>query len=287
MSLRSVDRRACEELAAAPGTEFEGVQRFLDANAEPRLLALEALFRSLRDIPLSVSEAAVGAAKLAWWQQELARASEEGSQHPVVRALLDADALSLSSDDEFTAYLHALVMALQEDLVEDVVTLRRQLGETVGREARLMVGMGIGDVEPLVTSSCAARLLELLRTLSRPNGEHRWLPLDLVARHGFRSGEANADRAGLVRDLAEIALDWRRSAPIDLDACTTPETRFLALRDALVGRRLTRAARRPARWLRDHHRLTLGDVLATWRCARRFGPAPTACSPAESSGRND
>ena len=160
--------------------------------------------------------------------------------------------------------------ALQEDMPQDLGAFRGQLRETAGREARLLAGKGRGDEEALVASACATRLLELLRTLSRRQGEHRWLPLDLVARHGFRGGDADGARAALVKDLAETALVWRSEAPIDPGACGDPGKHFLALRDILAGRRLARAAKRPQSWLDARQRLTVGDVFTTWRRARRL-----------------
>lgn len=278
MGLRDTDRAACEELAGAPGAEFEAIRGFLPNEAEMRMLALEALFRSLRDIPLTVSDPAVGVAKIGWWQRELAVAREEGSQHPVVRALLETGALAVVERGAFAAYLHALVAALQEESIPDTGALHEALAETAGAEATLLASESGADPQALVQAGCAARLLELARTLGRPAGQFDWLPLDLVARHGFRSadGPGSSSRERLVEELALLASGWRAEVPLTGAACDTEGAAFLALRDRLVGRRLERAARRPRALLEGSRRGAAGDVFAAWRAARRLRPVMEA-----------
>lgn len=270
MSLSAPERLACEELARAPGTEFEGVQRFIPAAHEPRLLAFEALFRSLRDIPLSVSEPAVGLAKLGWWQKELAQASTKGSQHPVVRAMLVSGALAQLDLDLFNSYLHALMLQMQEECPADTAALGQSLRDTAGMEAQMLAGASAPD--PLISMACAARLLELMRTLSRPDAEHGWLPLDLVARHKLARGAdgSGAPREALVRDLVALTESWRVTAPPGPDDCKGAGAAYLVLRDSLVGKRLVRANRDPAGFLAGGQRPGFGEVMAVWNTARRL-----------------
>jgi len=268
-------RSACRDLAAAPGTEAEAVLRFVPGDEQDEVLALEALFRSMREVPVSVSDPAVGAAKLGWWQKELVEAAHQGSQHPVVTALLETNVLGRLDGDALNAYLHGLVVALQDEAVTDVAALRENLRSTVGQEAHLLAGGEGRAPDALVTAAAAARLLELARSLGRSGGNASWLPLDLVARHGFRAGEGPADegRAPLVSDLAAEALAWRREAPVAPAHGTNAGTRFLALKDVLVGRRLEWARRRPEQWLARGQGLRVTDVFAAWRGARRLAAA--------------
>ncbi len=270
MSLQAEDRAACEALAAAPGTAFEALYGFLPASDRDYLLAAEALFRSLREIPLSVSEPSIGAAKLAWWQKELAQAPTQGSQHPVARACLAAGVIERLHDEAFRDYLHALVVALQEDSVTDLAALRLHLRETAGREACMLAGDVAAPTESIVATAGAARLLELSRSLSRPDVAHSWLPMDLVARHRYGRNAGGEAREGLVGDLALTALNWRREFPLALDACNTAGGRYLGLLDRLIARRLARASRRPAAWLAARAAPGFGDVFRAWRTARRL-----------------
>lgn len=270
MMLGVPERSACEQLACAAGTEFEGVHRFIPAAHEPRLLALEALFRSLRDIPLSVSDPSVGLAKLGWWQQELALAPTRGSQHPVVRALADTGALDRLEQDQFVAYLHALMMQLQEDCPENVTNLEGSLRDTAGNEAGMLIGSPAPD--SLIGAACAARLLELIRTLAHTNSEHVWLPMDLVARHSLSRSSSGSDqsRAALVRDLARLAGQMRTPALLDsVNGCGAGGA-FILLRDSLVGKRLDRATGDPGGFLAGGQRAGFGEVFATWNTARRL-----------------
>lgn len=268
--LGETEREACEQLARAADTNFEGVHRFIPAAYEPRLLALEALFRSLRDVPLSVSDPSVGLAKLGWWQQELARARTEGSQHPVVRALIQTGVLEQLDQDQFNAYLHALMMQLQEDCLDNVAMLESSLRDTAGNEAGILIGSAAP--EACVAAACAARMLELMRTLAGTHSEHGWLPMDLVARHSLsRSTAGSAEsRAALVADLAGQAGQMRESAPVESAGGKGAGGAYIVLRDSLVGKRLARAMADPAAFLAGTQGPGFGEVFATWNTARRL-----------------
>ena len=272
MTLGPTERSACEELALVPGSEFEGVYRFLPSEAQETLLSLEALFRSLRDIPGGVSDPSVGVAKLAWWQQELARAPDEGSQHPVVRALLVSGALGGMDRDAFGDYLHALVTELQEEPVADFDVLRDRLARSAGAEARVLAGQGGFSDSQLKAAGASARLLELMRTLGRGDVVPGWLPMALVARHQVseQADASPAARAPVVADLACVARDWHRTAHLTPEAAQTPGERFLVLRAGLVERRLGQAEVQPERWLTHGGRGDLGEVFRTWRTARKL-----------------
>ncbi|MEE4175449.1 MAG: squalene/phytoene synthase family protein [Xanthomonadales bacterium] len=281
MSLGTTERAACEELALAPGTEFEGLFRFLPMEEQESQLSLEALLRSLRDIPLGVSDPSVGIAKLAWWQQELATAPTAGSQHPVVRALLESGALEAMDQHAFGDYLHALVTELQEEPPVNGGELQARLIRSAGAEARVRAGQGSLSAGQLEAAGAAARLLELMRTLAR--GPRRdsmpvWLPMDLVARHQLRGsgGDDPREQAPVVADLAGMALGWRTTQPLETAEPRTPGERLLVMRDALVGRRLRQASTNPKNWLRRGGLGGLGDVFSTWRLARRLARAPQA-----------
>ncbi len=272
MTVGTPERTACEELACTPRGEFAGVQRFIPAVHEPQLLAFEALFCSLRDIPVSVSDPSVGLAKLGWWQKELAQAATGGSQHPVVRAMIETGALDRLDPDCFNAYLHGLMMQLHDNCLNTTAELEATLRDTAGKEAQLL--MGSTPPAAMTGAACAARLLELLRALSDTDREHVWLPMDLMARHSVSrtAGGADDSRAALVHDLAELAGQWRNADQV-LRQCTDNKgagCAFIALRDGLVAKRLGQAMQMPAGFLTQDHRPRFGEVLATWNRARQL-----------------
>ena len=274
MTLAPAERAACGELALEEGAEFDLAYRFWPGPERDRLLALEALFRSLRDVPLTVSDPAVGVAKISWWQQELASVQENGSQHPVVRAGTMTEALPAASMGNFQSYLMQLLLALEDHSLSSVDMLREVLFQTAGEEAVIMTGCAPGDVAPgLRAAAAAARLLELMRTLARRATEHRWLPLDLMARHRLsRQDDSDAEaRQALVVSLAELAQQWRQSEP--LMPGSNASLRFLCLRDAVVARRLELVRRRPAQMLAGGLHTRPGDVLRCWWRARALQEA--------------
>lgn len=272
MTLGTPERAACEELACTPRGEFAGIQRFIPPVHEPQLLAFEALFRSIRDIPLTVSDPSVGLAKLGWWQKELVQAATGGSQHPVVRAMIETGALDRLDPDCFNAYLHGLMMQLHDTCLNTTAELEATLRETAGKEAQLLTGSP--PPATLMGAACAARLLELLRTLSNTNREHVWLPMDLVARHTVsrNAGGSDSSRAELVRDLAELAVQWREAggAVVDCAGEKGAGRAYMVLRDSLVGKRLVQAGQAPAGFLTRGDRPRFGEVLTTWNRARRL-----------------
>lgn len=272
--MREADRQACAALALAPGSTFSAVHGFVPVEARDALLALEALFRSLGPIPLSVSDPSVGIAKISWWQQELHRVSETGTQHPIVRALRDSGALEQLDSDRFNGYLHALVEQLQEEPLPDTAALEQWLDRSAGEEAQLIAGLNSGPATPLRCAGNALRLLELMHSSLQQDAAQAWLPMDLVARHQYRDGQASsASRDALAADLAGLAQSWRARAPIDPAACNSPGAGLVALRDGVVGRRLEALKRQPGPWLDQGQRTSMGDVFSTWRLARQLGRA--------------
>lgn len=270
--LADAERVACETLAAGPGSTFGAVMRFLPEDERAPMLACEALFCSLRDIPFDVSDPAVGVAKLGWWQKELAMATEAGSQHPVVRALIATETLECFDSDDFRDYLHALVVKLQAEPPRDVDALRRDLALTAGQEVRVLGGMHDSSDPAVGAAAASVRLLDLLGRLARNDGEHPWIPMDLVARHRYRggAGDATGSRADLAADLARQALAWRTEHPLDPRACTSPGARALALRDGVAARRLGQVTNDPGAWLAGPRRPGFGEVVSSWRLARRL-----------------
>lgn len=276
MTLGVQERAACENLALAPLADFAGVHRFIPAAHEPQLLAFEALFRSIRDIPLSVSDPSVGMAKLGWWQQELAKAASEGSQHPVVRAMVQTGALQRLDQECFIAYLHGLMMQLQDDCLSSTAELEATLRDTAGVEAQLLTGAQ--PTPAIIGAACAARLLELLRRLANTDAEHAWLPMDMMARHSVSRAAAGPDdaRTALVKDLAELAGQCRvKGLSESADFAGTgkqsgPGHAYIVLRDSLVGKRLAQASGNPAGFLAGTLRPGFGEVITSWKTARRL-----------------
>ncbi len=77
-----------QDKAAASGSSFYYAFLFLPAQRRAAITAFYAFCREVDDVVDEVSDPGVAAAKLAWWQQEVARAYAGQPQHPVTRALM-------------------------------------------------------------------------------------------------------------------------------------------------------------------------------------------------------
>ena len=77
-----------QDKAAASGSSFYYAFLFLPAQRRAAITAFYAFCREVDDVVDEVTDPGVAAAKLAWWQQEVARAYAGSPQHPVSRALM-------------------------------------------------------------------------------------------------------------------------------------------------------------------------------------------------------
>ncbi len=77
-----------QDKAAGSGSSFYYAFLFLPAQRRAAITAFYAFCREVDDVVDEVSDPGVAAAKLAWWQQEVARAYAGQPQHPVTRALM-------------------------------------------------------------------------------------------------------------------------------------------------------------------------------------------------------
>jgi phytoene synthase len=83
----SLPRAEPVENHAPPGSSIYYALRFLPPELRQALHALHGLVQEVRAIPEQVSDPGVAAAKLDWWQTELARACAGQAQHPTLRLL--------------------------------------------------------------------------------------------------------------------------------------------------------------------------------------------------------
>jgi hypothetical protein len=264
--------QACAERAPAAGAAGGLARRFLPPAQQSCVLAMEALFASLRAVPLGVSEPAVGLAKLAWWESELRDAATRSSQHPVVEALRRTGALGRLQPERFEPYLSAIAGRLDAAPFGAVCELRQWLRETRGAEALMLLARGPDDGPQGATAQLgtAAGLLELLEGWMPGAERPAWVPLDLVARAGTEDAKEDRGRAAMVAGLAKeelLALE-DVAVPETIAAGDAPAATFLAARHAVVRRRLHRLGRRPSA-APGGGAAGLGDVFAAWSAARR------------------
>lgn len=77
-----------QQRAAASGSSFYYTFLFLPQRRRLAITAFYAFCREVDDVVDNANDLSVAGAKLAWWQQEVARAFEGAASHPVTRALM-------------------------------------------------------------------------------------------------------------------------------------------------------------------------------------------------------
>lgn len=77
-----------QQRAAASGSSFYYAFLFLPQRRRLAITAFYAFCREVDDVVDNANDLSVAGAKLAWWQQEVARAFEGAASHPVTRALM-------------------------------------------------------------------------------------------------------------------------------------------------------------------------------------------------------
>ena len=80
----------CRAKIAPEGSAAYYALLFAPASVRDGLAALAAYRAEILEIPREVSDAGVGAVKLGWWQEELARLAAGKPRHPITQALLPA-----------------------------------------------------------------------------------------------------------------------------------------------------------------------------------------------------
>ncbi len=180
--------------------------------------ALQAWWRALRSIPLTVSDPGVAAAKLAWWQAQLGDPGR--AEHPLLRALQPA----LERAPQAAAHMRRSVQMVDAELRTsrwiDWGAVVSHLDAGPGEVAR--AGAQLAGFDDAATLAWAGELgvalarVGQLRDLGRDlrHGVIR-LPVDLLAAHGVSARALLAREDGealraLLRDAAtqaEAALD--------------------------------------------------------------------------------
>lgn len=270
MSLIHVnDRVRCEEMACRPGSVFELVHRFMAGPDADSVLAMEAFFRSISEIPERITDPAIATAKLSWWVREMDGLGQSGSQHPVLRALLDTGAVESLETAGLEAYLGAHYGVVHDGPCERAADFEKRLAATGGREA--LIWMELKDTDPAAEGieriGVASRLLNHVETLAETGNGGRWLPLEWQPVQNLP--ELLVRLAGRAMEHLRMAETQLRDVPLDHE--TTRGGRYLFVRTAVERRRLARVLAHPEQLLRRGGGVGgITDALTAWRQARRM-----------------
>lgn len=257
-------------LAAHPEQRVVGV--FLPRAMRARAAAFGTLVHTLGDAAFHAREPQVAAAKLGWWQQELADAALGRASHPVTQALF-ADAAARETDPQlWPALAEGALAQLDAPGAGTLAALLDQFDPFFGAVARAesaLLEEGAGNTEANAALWTFSHLLRELPRLDRADRQLP-LPLNLLARFSLSRAELaqpSARRNMLVKDLLdEVVLETNGALGV-----ASQRTLSLRVRTQLDRRRIARALRvvDPLLWLQRHPHLgRWATVTTVWREAR-------------------
>ena len=190
MTLPPLDAYTADTLEREPGLAL--AMRFAAPDERTPLLGTAVLMRELLQIAIGSSDVRVAEVKLGWWREEAQRWSMGALRHPLAQAF---DAV------EVAPTVGVLVGEVSRWLDGSSSAHAAALGQRLAPAARALADLAR-------SSSDVWRHLLLAAALRQPSGEallFNVLPLDLIARHGVRRGDASNREKALV-DLAAALL---------------------------------------------------------------------------------
>ncbi len=189
---------------------------FAPAERRRHLHALYAFWMEIDEVRAKVTQPLLGEMRLRWWVDTLeAPGGEGGAAHPVADAVMDTIAVRGLSLGEFATFLDAHVVDLYDDPVETLAALLAYCDASVGAVLRWSAAClgGRENAEARGALADAGTALGLTRILRRlPLGGGRFVPLELLDRHGVSPDDA---RAGVDSGPLRSALGELRALALD------------------------------------------------------------------------
>ncbi len=205
---------------------------FAPAERRRHLHALYAFWMEIDEVRAKVTQPLLGEMRLRWWVDTLeAPGGEGGAAHPVADAVMDTIAVRGLSLGEFATFLDAHVVDLYDDPVETLAALLAYCDASVGAVLRWSAAClgGRENAEARGALADAGTALGLTRILRRlPLGGGRFVPLELLHRHGVSPDDARAgvdsgplrSALGELRALALSRFETARARAGGLDDAT-------------------------------------------------------------------
>lgn len=177
----------CQSKAAQSGSSFYYSFLFLPPERRRAITALYAFCREVDDVVDECSDAAVAAAKLAWWRQEIGALFAGTPQHPVTRALAPIAAPYQITAARLNAILEGMEMDLHQPRFADFAALERYCHHVAGIVGVLAAGIfGYRNPQTLEyaeTLGRAFQLTNIIRDVGEDARRNRvYLPMDELAR---------------------------------------------------------------------------------------------------------
>lgn len=272
----------CRDRAAASGSSFYYSFLFLPPAQKSAITALYAYCREIDDAVDEVSDAAVAAAKLDWWQTEVERLFAGAPQHPVTRALLPHLPVYGLTSERMLQVLEGMRMDLTQNRFLDFPSLARYCYLVAGVVGEMAAGIfGVTDEATYSYArelGLALQIVNILRDVGEDARRGRiYLPLNDMQRFGVTAADILAGRyvEGFA-PLMRFQSDRARSA-FSRALARLPQADYRAQRPGIVmgaiyARLLEELARDDFQVLHQHISLTpIRKLAVAWR-TWVFGP---------------
>jgi phytoene synthase len=279
--------RFCWEQVLRTNRLFRISTVFAPADRARQLLPLYALFGAVEEISSKHSDEDLARRKLDWWRQECARIENQGSEHPVLRELVDSGAYEVMRKDSLARLFDDAESRLDPRPPPDIDDLKSLCSKLIQPQFELelsLSGEKTDRVPSLNRLAAASGLAQLLRESCRgrrPAG-YWWLPLSLMARHGVsRADIGHGNRPdpaaqAVFADLLGGCLHWSAASE---SAGSGSQKGVAAARHLVVLGELQAAALRrlqpsqPGQFAADLTRVGLPQLYQAWKSARTIAAA--------------
>jgi len=279
--------RFCWEQVLRTNRLFRISTVFAPADRARQLLPLYALFGAVEEISSKHSDEDLARRQLDWWRQECARLENQGSEHPILRELVDSGAYQVIRKDSLAQLFDDAESRLDPKSPSDIDGLKSLCSKLVQPQFELELSLSAEKPERVPSLDGLAAVSGLAQLLRESCGGRRpasywWLPLSLMARHGIgRTDISHGDRPNpaaeaVFADLLGSCLDWN-AAPES--AGPGSKQGVAAARHLFVLGELQSAALRrlqpsqPGQFAADLTRLGLPQLYRAWKSARTIATA--------------
>lgn len=279
--------RFCWEQVLRTNRLFRISTVFAPADRARQLLPLHALFGAVEEISSKHSDEDLARRKLDWWRQECARLENQGSEHPILRELLDSGAYQAMRKDSLAQLFDDAESRLDPRPPPDVDGLKSLCSTMTQPQFELELSLSgekpdkLPFLDGLAAVSGLAQLLRESCNGRRPAG-YWWVPLSLMARHGVsrtdigHRHQPHPSAQAVFADLLGDCLDWneaRESAGFGSRQAVAAARHLFVL-----GELQTAALRRlqpsePGRFAADLTRVGLPQLYRAWKSARTIAAA--------------
>ena len=203
----------CQQKAAASGSSFYYSFLFLPAERRRAITALYAFCREVDDAVDDGVDAQVAAAKLAWWNAEVANLYAGSPQHPVTRALAPHLQKFGIEAGQLAEIIAGMEMDLRQTRYLDWPALERYCHRVAGVVGLLAAGIfgyrDRGTLDYAHQLGIAFQLTNIIRDVGEDARKNRiYVPMDDMAQFGVSAADIlQARETEQFRDLMAFQAD--------------------------------------------------------------------------------